>query len=121
MFGLDSFFKSMSREEFFDIQDFGWRASASGMSGKWFADSYEDAIVFGQKMGHGVDTKFYVIEVDIPDYIVDNAFRNPGKHDGIGAASYFEVEDLNQKSVKIKSRNSVRADWKQQVLGRCNG
>ena len=121
VFGLDSFFRSMSREEFFDIQDFGWRASASGMSGKWFADSYEDAIVFGQKMGHGVDTKFYVIEVDIPDYIVDNAFRNPGKHDGIGAASYFEVEDLNQKSVKIKSRNSVRADWKQQVLGRCNG
>ena len=43
------------------------------------------------------------------------------KHDGIGAASYFEVEDLNQKSVKIKRRNSVRADWKQQVLGRCNG
>ena len=121
VFGLDSFFRSMSREEFFDIQDFGWRASASGMSGKWFADSYEDAIVFGQKMGHGVDTKFYVIEVDIPDYIVGNAFRNPGKHDGIGAASYFEVEDLNQKSVKIKSRNSVRADWKQQVLGRCNG
>ena len=121
VFGLDSFFRSMSREEFFDIQDFGWRASASGMSGKWFADSYEDAIVFGQKMGNGVDTKFYVIEVDIPDYIVDNEFRNPGKHDGIGAASYFEVEDLNQKSVKIKSRNSVRADWKQQVLGGCNG
>ena len=61
-------------------------------------------------MGHGVDTKFYVIEVDISDYIVDNAFRNPGKHDGIGAVSYFEVEALNQKSVKIKSRNSVRAD-----------
>lgn len=78
-------------------------------------------IQFGQKMGHGVDTKFYVIEVDISDYIVDNAFRNPGKHDGIGAASYFEVEALNQKSVKIKSRNCVRADWKQQVLGRCNG
>ncbi len=50
-------------------------------------------------------------------------FINPDitKHDGIGAASYFEVEDLNQKSVKIKRRNSVRADWKQQVLGRCNG
>lgn len=31
-------------------------------------------------------------------------FINPDitKHDGIGAASYFEVEDLNQKSVKIK-------------------
>lgn len=25
------------------------------MSGKWFADSFEDAIVFGQKMGHGID------------------------------------------------------------------
>ena len=36
LFGLEPFFRSMSRAEFFDIQDFGWRACENGMSGKWF-------------------------------------------------------------------------------------
>lgn len=121
VFGLDSFFRSMNREEFFDILDFGWRASESGMSGKWFADSFEDAITFGQRLGHGVDPKFYVLEVDIPENIVNKAFRASGNHDGIGASSYFEVADLNQDSVTVKSRNSVRANQDQQVLGGCNG
>jgi len=121
IFGLDTFFRSMSRDEFFDILDFGWRASENGMSGKWFADSFEDAITFGQRMGHGADSKFYVLEVDIPSDIVDRAYRVSSNHDGIGASSYFEVDDLNLDSVEIKSRNSVRADREQQVLGRCNG
>lgn len=70
-------------------------------------------------MGPGSDIKFYVIEVDIPDNIVDNAYRVSGKHDGIGAASYFEVDDLNSEGVKIRSRNTIRADRNQQVLGGC--
>ncbi|MGE8036300.1 hypothetical protein B1B04_18685 [Lysinibacillus sp. KCTC 33748] len=89
------------------------------MSGKWFADSFDDAITFGQRMGHGVDPKFYVVEVDIPDNIVDKAFRASGKHDGIGAAFYFEVADLNHNSVTVKSRNSVRADKSLNTLGGC--
>ena len=120
IFGLKSFFRSMCRDEFFDLLDFGWRASENGMPGKWFADNFEDAITFGQKMGHGVDPKFYVLEVDIPDNIVNNAYRK-GSLDGIGPASYFEVKDLNNDSVKIKSRNSVRADRGQQTLGGCKG
>lgn len=72
-------------------------------------------------MGHGVDPKFYVLEVDIPDNIVNSSYRVSGNHDGIGAASYFEVEDLNHDSVKIKSRNSVRANREQQTLGGCKG
>lgn len=111
----------MSRAEYFDILDFGWRASDNGMSGKWFADSFEDAVTFGQKIGHGVDPKFYVLEVDIPDNIVNRAFRASGNHDGIRAASYFEIEDLNSDSVAIKSRNSVRTNQEQQVLGGCKG
>lgn len=63
--------------------------------------------------------KFYVVEVDIPDEIVDRAFRVPGNHDGIGAASYFEVDDLNSEVVKIRSRNTIRADCNQQALGGC--
>ena len=121
VFGLESFFRSMCREEFFDIVEFGWRASENGMPGKWFADCYDDAITFGQRIGHGADTKFYVIEVDIPDNIVKKAFRVSDNLDGIGAASYFEVEDLNNNSVKIKSRNSIRANQKQRKLGGCYG
>ncbi len=118
-FGLKSFFRSMCRDEFFDIRDFGWRASKNGMPGKWFADNFDHAVEFGQKMGHGSDIKFYVVEVDIPDNIVDNAYRVSGKYDNIGAASYFEVDDLNSEGVKIKSRNTIRADRNQQVLGGC--
>ncbi len=44
-----------------------------------------------KKMGHGSDIKFYVVEVD----------------------------DLNTEGVKIKSRNTIRADRNQQVLGGC--
>lgn len=119
IYGLKSFFRSMSRAEFFDILDYGWRTTKGKMETKWFADSFEDAISFGQKMGHGVDSKFYILEVDIPDNIVEKAFRNFGKHDGIGPASCFEIEDLNSDSVTIKSRNSIRADRKQQKLGGC--
>ena len=36
LFGLEPFFRFMGRAEFFDIQDFGWRACENGMSGKWF-------------------------------------------------------------------------------------
>ena len=121
LFGLEPFFRSMSRAEFFDIQDFGWRACENGMSGKWFADSFEDAIIFGQRMGHGVDPKFYVVEVDIPEDIIKKAFRVSSNHDGIGAASYFEVADLNSGGVTIKSRNTIRANREQQVLGGCKG
>lgn len=60
-------------------------------------------------------------EVDIPDDIVSNAYRVSSKHDNIGAASYFEVADLNSSVVEIKSRNSIRVDRAQQVLGRCSG
>ena len=82
LFGLESFFSSMSRAEFFDIQDVGWRACENGMSGKWFADSFEDAIIFGQRMGHGVDPKFYVVEVDILEDIPESVkfiFQRPLK------------------------------------------
>ena len=37
----------------------------------------------------------------------------------IGAASCFQVDDLNSEGVKIRSRNTIRADRKQQALGGC--
>ena len=43
VFGLASFFRSMSRAEFYDILENGWRAGANSMDKKWFAESFEDA------------------------------------------------------------------------------
>ena len=47
--------------------------------------------------------------------------RYTSNHDGIGAASYFGVADLNSGGVTIKSRNTIRANREQQVLGGCKG
>ena len=73
----------MCRNEFFDITDSGWIVPEGKMVSEWFADSYEDAIEFEQKMGHGVDSEFYVIEVDIPENIVKKLYRVSGNHDVI--------------------------------------
>ena len=119
IYGLESFFRSMCREEFFDILENGWTAPKGKMASKWFADSYEDAIKFGQRMGHGADSKFYVVEVDIPENIVKKSYRVSGNHDTIGPSSCFDMEDLNDKSVKLKRRNSIRVNSEEQKLGGC--
>ncbi|MGE7943698.1 hypothetical protein ACQKNB_16595 [Lysinibacillus xylanilyticus] len=94
VFGLASFFRSMSRVEFYDILENGWRAGANSMDNKWFAESFEDAAEWGHTMGHGADNKFYVTTVEMPDSVTDNAFRM-SKLDGIGSATNFNIEDLN--------------------------
>ena len=38
-FGLDILYRSMCREEYYDIKEEG-RRSNGGMEGKWFADSF---------------------------------------------------------------------------------
>lgn len=106
LFGLRSFYRSMNRAEYYDIVRNGWRGAGT-MEGKWFAETYEDAVEWGQQMGHN-DSKFYVVEVDIPDDVVNKAERSSNL-DGIGDAAYFKKGDLNE-SATIKSRNSVRAD-----------
>jgi len=58
-------------------------------------------------MGHGTDTKFYVVKVEVPDDIAGTAFKHTNL-DGIGNARYIEVDDLN-KYGEVKQVNSVRA------------
>ena len=61
-------------------------------------------------MGHGTDTKFYVVKVEVPDHVADAAFSNP-RLDGIGPAKYLEVADLNAHG-KIAEVTSVRVEKK---------
>ena len=39
------------------------------MESKWFANSYDDAVAFGHRFGHGTDTKFNVVGFEIDDEI----------------------------------------------------
>ncbi|MBF7093090.1 type IV secretion protein Rhs [Flavobacterium sp. ALJ2] len=112
-FGLMELFRSMTREEFFDIKNHGWRGGEN-MSGKWFAESYEDAVTWGHKMGHGSDSKFYVVGFEIDDDIAKNAFMpsDYDNYDGIGKARYLEADDLNSKQTPVKSINSQRVKCK---------
>jgi RHS repeat-associated protein len=111
VFGLFELFRSMSRAEYYDIKANGWKEGGGAtMSGKWFAESAEHATQWGYTMGHGTDTKFYVVKVEVPDHIADAAFKNPHL-DGIGAARYLEVVDLNEHG-KLTEVTSVRVEHK---------
>ena len=106
VFGLFELFRSVSRSEYYDIKDAGWRPSGGSMEGKWFAESYEDAVKWGHTMGHGTDSKFYILKVEVPDDIADSAFKHANL-DGIGDARYLDVDTLNQHG-KITEVNSTR-------------
>ena len=107
VFGLLELFRSVSRSEFFDMKNSGWRPNGGSMEGKWFAENFDDAVTWGKTMGHGTDTKFYVVKVEVPDDIAEAAFKHTNL-DGIGNARYIEVDDLN-KYGEVKQVNSVRA------------
>ncbi|WP_317125567.1 RHS repeat-associated core domain-containing protein [Flavobacterium columnare] len=107
VFGLMELFRSMSREEFFDIKNNGWDGKGN-MYSKWFAESYEDAVKWGHTMGHGNDSKFYVVGFEIDDDIAKNAFIAGDNHDGIGRARAIDVDDLNKKATSVTSINSQR-------------
>ena len=76
------------------------------MSGKWFAESFDDAVEWGQTMGHGSDPKFYVVRVEVPDDVAEAAFKRQNL-DNIGNARYLEVDDLNRHAL-ITQRSSIR-------------
>jgi RHS repeat-associated protein len=109
-FGLMMLYRSMSEGEYADLmRDKVWRSNG-GMEGKWFAESYDNAVKWGQTMGHGGD-KFHVVEVDVPDNIAKK-MHTQSNLDGIGSARYAEVEDLNNSKVKIKSSKTIDAKCK---------
>ena len=108
-FGLMELFRSMSREEFFDIKQNGWRGKEN-MGSKWFAESYDDAVKWGNTMGHGKDSKFYVVKFEVDDAVADNAYKVKNL-DGIGNARAIDADKLNGNT-KVKSVNSQRLKCK---------
>lgn len=104
--GLMVLYRGMSLDEFSGLMKEGWKAGQGTMEGKWFAESYKDAVTWGNKMGHGGET-FKVVQIDIPDHIADSMHIDPHL-DGIGPARYADVTDLNNHS-KVSWSKDVKA------------
>lgn len=70
-------FRSMTRADYFDIIQNGWKAGGdTGDKGaKWFAKNFDNAVDWGKIMGHGSDSKFYVISFDVDDSVAKGAFK----------------------------------------------
>lgn len=103
--GLAKVFRSMSRAEYLDIKHNGWN-SYGQMESKWFTNSYDDAVTFGHRLGHGPDT-FYEVGFEIDDEILSGVYkvRNP---DAIGDALAIDIDQLNNSSPIVTSINSQR-------------
>lgn len=90
-------YRSMSMEEYNGLMRTGTWTSNGTMEGKWFAESYKDAVTWGKTMGHGGD--FKIVQVKVPDKIANAAFSSSNL-DSIGKARYIEIADLNRARIK---------------------
>ncbi|CVA21861.1 Cell wall-associated polypeptide CWBP200 [Serratia marcescens] len=103
-FGLKVLYRGMSLDEYNSLMNEGWKAGQGTMEGKWFAESYKDAVTWGNKMGHGGDV-FRVVQIDVPDNVASKMHIDPHL-DGIGPARYAEVVDLN---------NHTKVTWSKEI------
>ncbi|KMJ45887.1 hypothetical protein AB204_06760 [Xenorhabdus khoisanae] len=74
-----------------------WAGGNGSMEGKWFAESYKDAVTWGKRMGHSGN--FQVVQIHVPDRVA-NAAYSVKNLDNIGNARYIEVTDLNKVQAK---------------------
>ncbi|MGM0936116.1 MAG: RHS repeat-associated core domain-containing protein [Pseudomonadota bacterium] len=104
-FGLMVLYRGMHLDEFEQLTKTGkWGAGNGSMEGKWFAESYKDAVTWGERMGHGGD--FKVVQVNVSDKLANNAYAVKNL-DGIGNARYIEVADLNSGNVRVQWSKTV--------------
>ncbi|WP_214086380.1 MULTISPECIES: hypothetical protein [Photorhabdus] len=101
-------YRGMHLDEYNQLKGTGkWAVGHGTMEGKWFAQSYGDAVTWGNKMGHG-GSSFQVVQINVPDDIAKNMHFDP-KLDGIGPARYAQLEQLNDPRVKVSWSKRVQA------------
>jgi hypothetical protein len=97
-------YRAVSPQELADISNFaGFRAISASMEGKWFAESFTHAVVWGRAL-YRPDQPFNVVQVDLPEDIANLLFRIP-LLDQIGPARYADeiaLQLLNQGNLGIK-------------------
>ncbi len=105
--GLMMLYRGMNLSEYNQLVETGkWAAGQGTMEGKWFAESYKNAVTWGNKMGHGGST-FQVVQINVPDDIAGKMHVDPHL-DGIGPARYAQVEQLNDPRVKVTWSKNVK-------------
>ena len=77
-FGLKVLYRSMSMKEYSSLVSSGgtWTSPPGTMEGKWFAESYNLAKIWGRKMGHG-SCSFMIVQITISDDIANKMHRDP--------------------------------------------
>ena len=65
----------------------------ASMAGKWFAETAFDAAQWGRLFYQWSGTPFYVIKVDVPDWVTAQMFR-VANLDNIGTARWASEGDL---------------------------
>lgn len=63
------------------------------MAGKWFAESAFDAAEWGRRFYQWSRTPFYVVQVDIPEFVAKQMYRIPNL-DNIGPARWADEANL---------------------------
>ena len=89
-------FRAISIEEHQDLVEFGFRAGPNSLAGKWFADFYNHAYLWGKAFGY--QERFSIVEIDFPDQRVNQLFQIE-LLDGIGPAKYLTIDDLKHATL----------------------
>jgi len=81
-------YRAVSPQELADIRSYqGFHPILSSLQGKWFAETPEHAAEWGRKLFQ--PGPFRLLEVEIPQNLVDQMFRIP-QLDRIGPARYAD-------------------------------
>ncbi|HCD1085670.1 TPA: hypothetical protein JD645_RS15565 [Proteus mirabilis] len=114
-FGLMTLYRGMNITEYESLMKTGtWTSPPNALEGKWFATTFDNAVIWGNKMGHGGDT-FKVVQINVPDEIAKKWHFDPHL-DSIGPARFATLDNLNNSNVKITWSKNVTAKGNQRCI-----
>lgn len=96
-------FRAGTRDEIGQVlADQAFKPGENSLSGKWFAESADDAAKWGELMeGPG---NYVVIQVQVPKGVADDMLRLE-RLDGIGPARYGELNQVNVPGLTVTKVN----------------
>ncbi|MEO0788321.1 MAG: hypothetical protein AAFY36_06665 [Bacteroidota bacterium] len=89
-------FRAISNAEHEDLLSNGFRPGTNSLEGKWFAESFENALSWGNLLYDG--RNFLICSIELSDSVYSGLFRLTNL-DGIGPAVYAEITDLQYATI----------------------
>lgn len=109
--GTTTLYRAVSHAEFNQLMQTGkFSSGQNGLNAKFFAESYQDAVKWGNILnGQG---HYKVIKVEVPNNVANdtNKFIRWERLDGIGPARAAECSDLNKLKLKVLEVNDRNDD-----------